>query len=186
MNKTTASATAHALLVPVDEIIPVTSSKEQVDWRVARETKNKADVISVFMSKEYVNELRTGKNGYLRFISTDRIDELLELGKSDNYGRLYFRKEVKEDGSARIHCISRAEWLHTAPEDTLTLNVSSIKEAIKEGRPVLVDGDYYDFGYRHRLGIGGYLVGDSVALMALFEDAGEAGLQKWARLKGTG
>ncbi len=163
-------------VLKVGETPKVKSSPGQTTWQGVSNVSNVADVISVVMSRSYVDELSSGRNGgYWRFVSSERIQELLDLGEPDEYNRLYF-KIVREGKEKGLYLIDRGQWERTAPKNSLTLYVTSIKDAIKEGRPLAL---YVNYGgiYRDGLVLDGY-GGGGVARAAQNEDAREASAPK--------
>ncbi len=160
-------------VLKVGETPQVKSSPEKTTWQGVSNVGNVADVISVVMSRSYVDELSNGSNGgYWRFVSSERIQELLDLGEPDEYDRLYF-KIVREGREKGFYLIDRDQWEERTAPDSLTLHVSSIKEAIKEGQPLAVSGLYYDARDRGMLAVVCYS-GSIAARVAQNEAAGGA------------
>ncbi len=159
-------------VLKVGETPQVKSSLKETTWQGVSDVGDVANIISVVMSPSYVDELLNGRNGgYWRFVSSERIQELLDLGEPDEYDRLYF-KIVREGREKGLYLIDRGQWERTAPKDSLTLHVSSIKEAIKQGWPLAVVGDYDFIWDRDRLDVNGYYVGYGAARVAQNEAAG--------------
>ncbi len=160
-------------VLKVGETPQVKSSLDKTTWQDVANVDNVANVVSVVMSPSYTDEILSGRNGgYWRFASSDKIQELLDLGKPDQYGRLYF-KIVREGEGRGFYLIDRNEWERTTPKDSLTLHVPSIKEAIKEGRPLAVDGCSGDFRDGYRLNVDGVYFSNSAARVAQLETGSE-------------
>ncbi len=137
MPQVTASA------IKIGETPAVRSSTVEVNYQRVSEIENVADLISIVMSRSYVEEMREDEGERWRFASTERIEELLALGKPDEDGNLYY-KIVREGEERGIYLVSLNEWRIIAPEKTLILNELSIRNAIREKRPLIASFDLVD------------------------------------------
>ncbi len=126
-----------AQMLKVGETAPVVSTLE-TGWKGAVDVPNKADIISIVMSPTYVKEILEGRNGgYCRFASMERVEELLALGNMDEDGYQYY-KIVREGEGRGIYCVNKEECSKLKPEDGLELHEPSIRNGIKNKRPLQV------------------------------------------------
>jgi hypothetical protein len=153
---------AHGPGIKVEETREIGSGSAKVNYRQVSENRNTADVISAAMSLKFVNEVFNDGDRRWRWASTDKIQELLKLGRPDENGYLYYHI-VREGEEKGIYCVTESQWRALPDKDSMRLHKPSIEEAIKEGRP-LAFGVGYDGGRLY----------DDVARVAQFGTGSEA------------